>query len=458
MSFRTSHRPIHLGHLLSASLLALSAGCAEQDPSAYDADEALEVELDLDAGIEEKNLPGSFKLRNAATGLCLRRSGSERVGNGYEVYQFGCDSDASGMWWRKQCSGGTCKYINGNSSTYCLKASRSVKTSGGSYNVYAARCSGDPDQTWSVQSLGGGGLQLKNADTDACAYATQGERTKASHLQIVQRACGTSSKFLFEPLSSGSVEPPPPARPAEPPQAGRITHIGTTRVYDSNGQGLRISRPSGSTIGDLLVLILHRTDDDLPLRVDGWTRAAECYKRDNGYQCSTEKDCTRWHNSKFCAYFGDRGREGHDLAQAIFYRTVGAGEPASYGFNLNVDSSGHPGWAFLSALRGAATSNPVRSWSHTGCDRSSASVFPSVYGRAGDMLLLSQSYDDAIAQSRFGAPSGTKTFGYVSQSDEAGFLFGRVLSATGNTGTLRTTGSGGSSCKDALVSLTIRPR
>jgi hypothetical protein len=249
----------------------------------------------------------------------------------------------------------------------------------------------------------------------------------------------------------------PDEQPDEPSGTdGKITHVGTNSVWDGDGQNIRIARPSGSKAGDLLVLILHRTDDDLPLYVNGWTRVAECYKGDNGYACSTEATCKSWHNDDFCGDFGGHG--GHDLAQSIFYRKASSSEPSSYTFNLNRDSSGHPGWIILSALRGAATSNPVRDWAHMGCDGSSRSVFPSVYGVAGDMVLLSQSFDDKVAQSKFGAPSGTKTFGYVSNSDEAGFLFGGTLNKTGETGKMTTTGDGASSCKDALVSLTIKPQ
>ena len=81
-----------------------------------------------------------------------------------------------------------------------------------------------------------------------------------------------------------------------------------------------------------------------------------------------------------------------------------------------------------------------------------------MYGVAGDMLLLSQSYDDAIAKEKFGAPLGMSTFGYVRNSDEAGFMFGKKLTSTGNTGSMKTTGDGGSACKDGLVSMTIRPK
>ena len=244
--------------------------------------------------------------------------------------------------------------------------------------------------------------------------------------------------------------------PAPPPSRG-IVHVGTTETYDSNGQGLVIERPTRSVEGDLLVLFLHRTDDDLPLYVDGWTRVAECFKGDNGHACGTEAMCRRWHDDDFCADFGASGN-GHDLAQAVFYRAVGPREPSSYRFDLNRDGAGHPGWAILTALRGAATRDPVRDWSSVGCDRDDDSIFPSVQGAPGDMLLLSQSFDDAIARERFLPPPGTELFGYVSRSDEAGFLFGGLLSTRGSTGTKRTGGPGGPSCKDALVSLTIVAR
>ncbi len=242
-----------------------------------------------------------------------------------------------------------------------------------------------------------------------------------------------------------------------------ISQVGTKSVYDFDGQGLTIARPSGVVNGDLMILILHRTDDYLPMKVDGWTRAAECYKRDNGYQCATAADCTSWSaNGKFCNSFGSYYQYGQDLAQSIFYRTAN-NEPSSYRVDLNQDTSGHPGWAILTALRGAATTNPVRAWAHRGCDNNSDSLFPSVYGQAGDMLLLSQSFDDNISQSAFGAPSGTTLFGFINGDsgpapDETGYLFGKLLTVTGSTGQMVTSGVGGSGCKDGLVSLTIKPQ
>jgi len=241
-----------------------------------------------------------------------------------------------------------------------------------------------------------------------------------------------------------------------------IEIVGSESVYDTNGRDVMVPRPAGSAPGDLLVLFLHRTDSYLPLTVDGWTRVAECYKRDNGFDCSTFADCTVWaSNPNFCETFGgNNGARGHDLAQAAFVREVQANEPAAYEFDLNLDpaGSGPPGWAIIVALRGADTVDPVRDWDHRGCDQSPDSVFPSVEGDIGDLLLLSQSFDDTVPENLFLPPDGMQSLGYTSQSDEAGFLFGAILDAAGPTGERQTNGPGASNCKDALVSLTIQPR
>ena len=235
---------------------------------------------------------------------------------------------------------------------------------------------------------------------------------------------------------------------------GSIKHIGTTQVWDSDGQGVTIAKPNNTAAGDLLVLVLHRTDDMLPYAVSGWTRRAECYKEDNGYQCLNVADCTS-SSGGFCTRFQNK-YNGRDLAQVVFTRTAGSSEPSSYSFNLNQDTVGHPGWAILTTLRGANTSAPVRATANKGCDGDNASLFPSVDGRKGDMLLLSQSFDDAVSKDTFTAPGGMTTFGYIGKSDESGFLFGGILTQDGPTGVRRTNGPGASACKDALVSLTIK--
>ncbi len=240
-------------------------------------------------------------------------------------------------------------------------------------------------------------------------------------------------------------------------QAADISHVGTTQVWDADGQSVKITKPANTRAGDLMVLVLHRTDSTLPFQVSGWTRRAECYKEDNGYQCLTVPDCTTV-SGDYCTKFKDKYR-GLDLAQVVFTRAAGASEPSSYSFNMTKQGyATHPGWAILTTLRGANTSSPVRAWANKGCDGDLDSLFPSVEGRKGDMLLLSQSFDDRVSKETFGAPIGMSTFGYIANSDESGFLYGGILTEDGPTGVRRTSGSGASDCKDALVSLTIKPK
>lgn len=315
-------------------------------------------------------------------------------------------------------------------------------------SLWASGTNGKGGVTLNMQ--GDGNLVLRNASS-ASVWAT-GTNGKGANRATLQDNGNfvllTSASAIVWQTNTGTT-PPPPA------PAG-ISHVGTTEEWDDDGQSVRISKPSNTQAGDLMVLILHRTDDLLPYAVSGWTRRAECYKEDNGYQCVNVSDCTK-SSGGFCLRFKDK-YNGRDLAQAVFTKTAGSSEPSSYSFNLNQDSSGHPGWAILTALRGANTSSPVRAWANKGCDGDVDSLFPSVDGRKGDMLLLSQSFDDAVAKDKFGAPNGMSTFGYKSNSDEAGFLFGGILTSDGATGVRRTNGSGASDCKDALVSLTVKPQ
>jgi hypothetical protein len=57
--------------------------------------------------------------------------------------------------------------------------------------------------------------------------------------------------------------------------------------------------------------------------------------------------------------------------------------------------------------------DPIREVSGESCDKVSDSAFPSVFGTEHDVLLLSQSFDDAASMSDFRAPSGTSTIGYM---------------------------------------------
>jgi hypothetical protein len=347
-----------------------------------------------------------------------------------------------------------------------LSVNQYLQSNNGSYRFYLQ---GDGNlvlrnavaaSVWSSATQGKGGVKLTMqgdgnlvlANSAGQAVWASGTNGKAATRATMQ----DDGNFALYTASNGFVWHTNTASGTTPVPTGSISHIGSTSIWDSNGQGVTVAKPANTKAGDLMVLVLHRTDDMLPHTVSGWTRRAECYKEDNGYQCLNVSDCSS-NSGGFCTRFQSK-YNGRDLAQVVFTRTAGSSEPASYSFNLNQDSDGHPGWAILTTLRGANTTSPVRATANKGCDNDDDSLFPSVDGRKGDMLLLSQSFDDAVAKDKFGAPSGMSTFGYVSNSDEAGFLFGGILTQDGPTGVRRTNGSGASACKDALVSLTIKPQ
>ncbi|MEZ4294053.1 MAG: DNRLRE domain-containing protein [Polyangiaceae bacterium] len=266
--------------------------------------------------------------------------------------------------------------------------------------------------------------------------------------------------FLLVPDATDGVDfdsregahPPQLLVSAPGPGPGKITHVGSTSDYAGNGT-VSIARPQ-SQPGDLLVLFLSRTDDYLPLRLAGWKKAAECFKTGNTQsECLTEAKCTEWKNADYCRTFGSGGN-GRDLATVVFYKNVGSGEPNSYTWDLLGE---HAAWAILTSLRGAASENPVRSWAGVSNDKSPDSVFPSVQGQAGDMLLLSQGFDDTASQSQFLPPPGTTFYKHTSGVDEAGYVFGKLLTAGGATGKQTTGGPGGPSSKDVLLALTVKP-
>lgn len=347
-----------------------------------------------------------------------------------------------------------------------LQVNEYLQSNNGSYRLYMqgdgnlVLRNGSMVATWSSGTHGQGGVTLNmQGDGNLVMYTSGGQAVWATGTNGKGAARATlqdDGNFVLTTSSNVVIWRTNSGGGDTGGVTGGISHIGTTQVWDADGQGVKIAKPTNTQAGDLLVLVLHRTDDMLPYAVSGWTRRAECYKEDNGYQCLNVPDCSS-SSGGFCTRFQSK-YNGRDLAQVVFTRTAGSSEPASYSFNLNQDTTGHPGWAILAALRGANTSAPVRAWANKGCDGDVDSLFPSVDGRKGDMLLLSQSFDDAVSKDKFGAPSGMSTFGYVSNSDEAGFLFGGILSSDGPTGVRRTNGAGASGCKDALVSLTIKPQ
>ncbi|MFE8070300.1 Ig-like domain-containing protein [Marinobacteraceae bacterium S3BR75-40.1] len=232
---------------------------------------------------------------------------------------------------------------------------------------------------------------------------------------------------------------------------GDLNHVGSTSDYDNDGR-LDLDVPGSARDGDLLMLFVSRTDDLLPIHLDGWTAGASCFKSTNGQDdCFEIPQCIE-PDGDYCLRF-DGGR-GRDLATVVFYREVRSGDPRRYALNLRGDKAG---WAILTALRGADTRNPIRDVATESDDHNSDSLFPSVDGRAGDMLLLSMAFDDTTDRDDFRAPDDTEMFQWIAGVDEAGYVYGQVLDEDGATGSKKTHGPGGPNAKDALIALTVRP-
>ena len=227
---------------------------------------------------------------------------------------------------------------------------------------------------------------------------------------------------------------------------------GTTSAYHPTGD-INITRPIQSEKDDLLFLFLSRTDEALPVQLNGWKPVASCLKKHNNVKsCTTIDKCGLFMWKGYC--YG-----GPDLGTVVFFRKVVDDEPSYYHMNITA-FYGRPAWAILTAVKNAdiTSENPIRSVATSSCDLSSKSIFPSVYGKTDDVLLLSMVFDDHASIQEFGAPIGTKMESYVSGHDEAGFLYSRKLTSEGETGVRVTVGPGSEYCKDALISLVVRRR
>ncbi len=254
--------------------------------------------------------------------------------------------------------------------------------------------------------------------------------------------------------------------------AGPIAVVATTGGTDQGGTPT-IRVPNGTESGDLLLLFLHRTDDTnfwannssgnrlvdrlSPWRSGGWQGPVATCAFDNS---AGDFDCAGQQN---------------DLNQVLYWKKARADDlrtdpnDSSRYEPLTIDFPGsHAAWAIMATIRnGGASSNPVRNWAgQTRCDNIEGTRFRAVSGaKAGDLLLLSQSFDDGtgspgyVSSSSFTAQSPITRYRQVLDRDEAGHLYGRVLSTDGTTSVYETNGDPDrnlSSCKDIAVSIVIR--
>jgi hypothetical protein len=262
-------------------------------------------------------------------------------------------------------------------------------------------------------------------------------------------ACRLAVLGLAVTLGCGDDAPVPDMAVESDGGAPEAWHVASTAVYSPSGE-LTIERPE-SAEGDLLVLFLSRTDDLLPLRLDDWSARVACLTSTNTQlECLTPADCTMM-DGDYCLAFGDTG-DGQDLATAVFTRSVGPGEPASYAWALQ---GIEPSWAVLTAVRGANAAAPVRDSAIRSFDAVSSSVFPSANAEVGDLLLLLQSFDDPTTEGDFLPPDGLSLFQFVGGTDEASYLFGGPITEAGPTGERETLGVGGPDAKDLMITLVV---
>lgn len=240
--------------------------------------------------------------------------------------------------------------------------------------------------------------------------------------------------------------------------------VGASTGTDQKGSpGIRV--PSGTAAGDLLLLFLHRTDEGNFWDGPGQLRGRLSPWRSGGWQgpvatCAIDNDPK-------VQDFDCQGRQA-DLNQVLYWKKATADDLRKDGSQyekLVVNFPGsHPAWAIMATIRNAETgSNPVRAWKgQTKCDKIRGTRFPSVSGKSGDLLLLSQSYDDGrgagVSSGSFPAKSGFTRRAQVIDNDEAGHLYSRLLTATGSTAEYETDAGSGSlhACKDLAVSIVIK--
>ena len=144
---------------------------------------------------------------------------------------------------------------------------------------------------------------------------------------------------------------------------------------------------------------------------------------------------------------------GKDLATIVYFKEYQENEPLIFKYEM---LGNKPGWGFVLAVKGVDTLNPIRGFSGTSADDDSDSIFPSVYAEQGDLLLLSMAFDDTTEKNDFLPPATTNFINFVNGDDEAGYIFSKVLTSIGETGELESIGPGGSSNKDALISLVLK--
>lgn len=152
--------------------------------------------------------------------------------------------------------------------------------------------------------------------------------------------------------------------------------------------------------------IRSRTDGLLPLKIDRWSRTAECFKNKNRQGSCLKADNCAKRDGSFCWC---------DLGTVVFHRKVAAEDPGCWEIEI---PGGSATWAIVTAISDVNDGNPIIDTAGESCDVDWNSVFPRVYGRKDDILLLSQSFDDSTQKNNFLPPDGTMLLGWTRSYDE----------------------------------------
>lgn len=237
--------------------------------------------------------------------------------------------------------------------------------------------------------------------------------------------------------------------------------VSSSTKWQKNGI-FELAKPIDMKLGDLMVLVVSRSDDYNPIARNGWNTVASCFKEDNADKyCALHTECTQ-RDGDYCLRF-QGNRKGWDLASTVFTKPVEQNDLDSWSLKVDLKTrsesgSGRPGWSILAIVRDADLVNPVRGFASTSCDTVRQSIFPSVPGaKKDDLLLLHMAYDDAADEVLFQPPQGMQWAGYVKGTDETGVMYQQTLAQDGDTGPRTTLGDGWRGlCKDANISLVIR--
>jgi hypothetical protein len=245
--------------------------------------------------------------------------------------------------------------------------------------------------------------------------------------------------------------------------SGNVEFVEATTDKNQGGN-LAINVPPQTKRGDLLLLFVHRTDGPNLWTLNEFRASMPGSSGWNGPLATCAID-------NVAGDFDCGGQQG-DLNQVIYHKRATASD---LGARLDLDMPGSkPAWAVMAAIRGATTSatftrtigygTPQSNGTLNRCDQTGQTRFaPVPDARQGDLLLLSQSFDDganspnSVEDNDFEAPLGLSRYAYVIDNDEAGHLFGGLVTNDGGTPMYTTTGDGAAHCKDLAISIAIIP-